>query len=385
MTATPLLSSWLAAARDNARQHFATVPPPSPANEIWRYSRISLLPLDRFVSHPEAATVEITTSAPAVVRALSDLAEGEGDVLLDALRPSDADSFHDLAIAELGHGCVIDVPAGAVVAEPIRVRTRLSADGAKTATRVIVRMGADSEATVIDETSSDDVESLLMTSIELHVGDGARLRYVSVQELGPRVWHLANVTASTGKDATLRTLHVGLGGSYARLRTDATAVGRNAHNELLAVYFGSGEQMHDFRTVQAHEAPNSSSDLIFKGAVADTSRSVYSGLIRIAENARKTTAQQTNRTLLVSGGASAESVPNLEILNNDVKCAHGSTVGPIEDDHRYYVESRGVPPDVAERLIVLGHVADVIDRVPDRALAERLIATVTRRFEERRS
>jgi Fe-S cluster assembly protein SufD len=122
--------------------------------------------------------------------------------------------------------------------------------------------------------------------------------------------------------------------------------------------------MHDFRTLQSHEAPRTHSDLLFKGAVKDTSKSVYTGLIKITENGTKTEAFQTNRTLTLSRGAWAESVPNLEIETNDVKCSHASTVGPIDDDQRFYLESRGVPPEIAERLVVFGFFEEVIDRLP---------------------
>ena len=122
--------------------------------------------------------------------------------------------------------------------------------------------------------------------------------------------------------------------------------------------------MHDFRVIQSHEAPHTSSDLLFKGAVQDHARSVYTGLISIDENARQTSAHQTNRNLALSEGAWAESVPNLDIRTNDVSCSHASTVGPIDAEQRFYLESRGVPPEVAERLVVLGFFDEVIDRLP---------------------
>ncbi len=122
--------------------------------------------------------------------------------------------------------------------------------------------------------------------------------------------------------------------------------------------------MHDFRTLQQHMAPKTSSDLLFKGAVHDTSRSVYTGLIRINPDGRGTVAHQTNRNLTLSKGARAESVPNLEIETNDVKCSHASAIGPVDEDQRFYLESRGVRPEVAEQLIVLGFFDEVIGQLP---------------------
>ena len=112
--------------------------------------------------------------------------------------------------------------------------------------------------------------------------------------------------------------------------------------------------MHDFRTMQDHVAPATTSDLLFKGAVRDEAKSVYSGLIRVRKEAAGTNAFQTNRNLVLSEGAHVESVPNLEIEANDVRCSHASAVGPIDEEQRFYLESRGIEPEVAERLIVLG-------------------------------
>ena len=132
--------------------------------------------------------------------------------------------------------------------------------------------------------------------------------------------------------------------------------------------------MLDFRTLQDHAAPRTRSDLLFKGAVEDKARSVYSGLIRLRHEAQKANAYQTNRNLVLTEGAGAESIPNLEIEANDVRCSHASTVGPIDDDQLYYLESRGIRPEDAERLIVLGFFEDVFDRLPVPSLARRAAA-----------
>ena len=162
-----------------------------------------------------------------------------------------------------------------------------------------------------------------------------------------------------------------MGGDYARSRVDCRLTGRGATGNLRAAYFGEGDQMLDFRTFQDHLAPDTTSDLLFKGAVAGTSRSVYTGLIHVAKEARGTNAFQTNRNVKLSDGAWAESVPNLEIENNDVHCSHASTVGPIDEDQRFYLESRGVPPEAAERLIVAGFFAEVLEQTADPGAGRR--------------
>jgi Fe-S cluster assembly protein SufD len=133
---------------------------------------------------------------------------------------------------------------------------------------------------------------------------------------------------------------------------------------MLAAYFGEQRQMHDIRTLQDHVAPSTTSDLLFKGAVEGLASSIYTGLIHIGKDASGVNAFQTNRNIKLSEGAWAHSDPNLEIENNDVRCSHASTIGPVNEDQRFYLESRGVPPQVAERLIVMGFFDDVLARLP---------------------
>jgi Fe-S cluster assembly protein SufD len=215
---------------------------------------------------------------------------------------------------------------------------------------------------------------------ELVVGDRAVLDYVSLQALGTGAWQLAHQASTIGEDARLRSFAVALGGSYARLRTDSVVAGWGGASELRAAYLGTGDQMLDFRTLQDHAARSTTSDLLFKGAVADRAHSVYSGLIRVRRGALRSDAMQTNHNLVLDEGAHADSVPNLDIEENDVRCSHASTVGPVSEDQLYYLESRGVEPEVAERLIVAGFFDDIATQVPidgtramiGRALADRI-------------
>ena len=170
----------------------------------------------------------------------------------------------------------------------------------------------------------------------------------------------------------MRSFTVGLGAAYDRSRTDAIAAGPGARSELRSAYLGTGEQVHDVRTLQDHVAPHTTSDLLCQGAVAGQSRSVYSGLIRVRRGAVRTVALQTNHNLVLDERAHADSVPNLDIEENDVRCSHASTVGPIDEDQRYYLESRGIAPDRAERLIVLGFFDDIVERSPVPAVVGRL-------------
>jgi Fe-S cluster assembly protein SufD len=233
--------------------------------------------------------------------------------------------------------------------------------------------GEGADVTVLDrfgspETHGNGLGHLVDAVVELVLDDNARVRYLSVQEHGARTWQIAFQRAHVGADASLRSSAVALGGDYARLRSESLLRGAGAESDLLAVYFGDHTQMLDFRTLQDHDAPRTRSDLLFKGAVEDDAHSVYSGLIRLRPSAKKARAYQTNRNLVLTEGAGAESIPNLQIEANDVVCSHAS----------------GVRPDEAERLIVLGFFDDVFDRLPVPSLVRALRRTVVEKIEHRR-
>ncbi len=382
---------------------------PTAALEVWRYSRVDSLDLSGLhLAHAEAAnaaslvlpvplgevaatvvvvngrveSVEMSASAQqAGLRILHGVTLPE----LPSVTVDGNDSLVDLGVLATFDAIVIEAPARAIVTGVVQVCNVVNEPDALIGTRLVIRAAAQAELNVVERIVGADVRAVIVPLVEVDVADGASVRFLSVQELGPRATQIAHQQMSTGRDASLRSMSVALGGSYARVRTDAVMVGSGGFNELLAVYFGEANQMHDFRTLQHHIAPHTTSELLFKGAVEDQAQSVYSGLIRIGKDARRTVANQANRNLVLSPGATAESVPNLEIENNDVKCSHASAVGPVDDDHRYYLELRGVPTEEAERLIVLGFFADVLDRSPIPGLTPQLSGAIAEKFERRNS
>jgi Fe-S cluster assembly protein SufD len=274
------------------------------------------------------------------------------------------------AFVELNRALAVDpialrVPAGVVVERPIYVVHRIVSSGAVFPATAI-EVGAGAHVTVVELlVSGPDVAAFVAPVVELDLADGGHLEHLVVQELGHQVWETAYHTSRLGEGASLRAFTVALGGDYARVRTDSRLVGAGGSTDLLALYFGDGGQMHDFRTLQDHEGQKSTSELVFKGAVTGEARSAYSGLIRVRPGAAGTRAFQTNRNLILSdSGLATYSVPNLEIEENDVMCSHASATGPIDADQRFYLESRGVPPEVADRLIVLGFFDDLFARLP---------------------
>lgn len=414
---------WLVQRRAAAAERLGALTWPTAADEIWRYSRIGELDLARYrplgpdelgapgdepapgggpfaAEAGERAGLVVVRNGRVVHHELDEalaakgvrvcgLATCEAAELAGRLGvASDAspDAFTVLHDAFLAGGAFVHVPAGVVVERPVVVVHWGEGAGVASFPHTLVAADEASEVTVVERFGSAPAGGpghLVDGVAELLVGDAAHVRYLSVQEHAATTWQVALQRAHLGRDATVRAAAVALGGDYARLRSEALLSGPGAESDQVAVYFGDGTQMLDFRTLQDHAAPRTRSNLLFKGAVEDDAHSVYSGLVRIRPDAQKSDAHQTNRNLVLSAGAGAESIPNLEIEADDVRCSHASTVGPIDDDQRYYLESRGVPPEEAERLIVLGFFDDVLDRLPVRAMAGALRRTVVEKVEHR--
>jgi Fe-S cluster assembly protein SufD len=388
----------LRAVRRAAAERFAGQPWPTDALEDWRYSRIDALDVSRY----QPATVPVGAPSPAgreFVAALvaaagrpaaliethnGHLSQSHGSdrtVTVERLSAPDSkavelgtiagepDAFAtlNLAFAPAPVRVKVGSPAAVVV-----VVHWADADGSVLLPRMKIEVESGAAASVLEVVAGPGA-ALIVPVTELDVADAGRLSYVAVQALGPEAWQIGLQASRVGRDSTLVSGAVALGGYYARTRTVSALVAPGGDSRLLAVYFGAGQQMHDFRTVQHHQAPKTRSDLLYKGAVANSSRSVYSGLIRVEKGARGTNAFQTNRNLVLHEGAHADSVPNLEIEDNDVRCSHASAVGPIAPDQRFYLESRGVPPAVADRLIALGFLGEVVSELPIPGLAGPLL------------
>jgi Fe-S cluster assembly protein SufD len=218
--------------------------------------------------------------------------------------------------------------------------------------------------TFIERFASPDLTRAFSNAVtEIVVGDGAHVRYAAIQDWGAGVTHLAVQRARVGRDAEVRTLSLGFGADLARTETEVELAEPGGFSEQLGVFFADGEQHFDHRSAQEHVAPNCTSDLLYKGALRDHSRAVYSGWVYVRPGAQKTDAMQTSRNIVLSEHAKADAIPNLEIEANDVRCGHAASVGPVDDEAIFYLQSRGIPHDEAERLIVSGFFQEVLDRV----------------------
>ncbi len=337
---------------------------PTTAEEVWRYSRINELEMSRYRAGAVVTTVE---GAEAIA-----LQGAAAAALVGVAIASAPDVFAQMN-TEAPTVVALQVGKGKVHTQTVVITHTVTESGIVAFPRLVIDAAENSEVTVVERfVSKDGVHSLVVPVVEVRAAQSARVTYLAINELGKNTWQIGNQVAVGERDSNVRLFAVALGGDYARICAEVRLVGQGASAQQTALYFADGVQMHDFRTLQVHEAPRTHSDLLFKGAVKDTAKSVYTGLIKIRENAVGSQAFQTNRNLTLSSGAWAESVPNLEIETNDVKCSHASTIGPIDEEQRFYLESRGIKPEIAERLVVLGFFDEVISRLPVTSLVENL-------------
>jgi|TARA_A100001037_G_scaffold288036_1_gene298219 Fe-S cluster assembly protein SufD len=380
--------------RQEAEKSAAQRGMPSFEEELWRYTPIGDLDPSKYrLDAPggSIADVGLTKGIENEAAAIIEVADGqivstvindeaiqvhsEGTEMENAVGsviPIGTDFFTDCNLSYCTAPLVIEIARNSVVASPILVRQHTTTSEIVWFPRLVVQLGENSEATVVEHQASPFINALVCPVNEIKVAQAARLKYLTVQEHGPALWQISTQVAEVQRDAHVALSQVALGGSYARARIDTQMAGKGSSGEISAIYFGRENAQHDFRTFQKHEAPHTNSNLLFKGVVDDDSRAIYTGLIRIEAEAGDVNAFQTNRTLKLSESAWAESVPNLEIENNDVKCSHASAVGPIDEEQKFYLESRGVPTDIAEALVVKGFFADVLEGLPSRPIAQAI-------------
>jgi Fe-S cluster assembly protein SufD len=287
---------------------------------------------------------------------------------------------HNAALWE--HGLLVHVPRGVVLEQPLYVRIANAVEGGSLFWRLLVVAEPESRFAVIEEyaSASPELSSYSNAAVEIVVQQAAKVEYVSVQNLSRGTYHFASHHARVERDAELDWVAGGFGSAKGKVRIQNDLAGSGATSRVTGAYFVDGTQHLDYDTFQEHIAPSTTSDFAFKGALRDTARAVWRGMIRVEEGAQKTNAYQENRNLLLSKTAHADSIPGLEILANDVRCTHGATLGQVDREQLFYLMTRGLSRSEAERLIVRGFFQDVLDRVelePVRdALAEALEARI---------
>jgi Fe-S cluster assembly protein SufD len=287
---------------------------------------------------------------------------------------------HNAAVWE--HGLLVHVPKGVELDRPLYVRITSSTDNTALFWRLLVIADPGARFTLVEEvvSSTPALHAYTNEAVELFVEDGAKLEYVSLQNLSTETWHFASHHARVERDAELDWVTGGFGSKKGKVRIQNDLAGQGATSRVTGAYFTDGEQHLDYDTFQEHMAPNTTSDFAFKGALRDKSTAVWRGMIRVERDAQKTNAYQENRNLMLSPTTHAVPIPGLEILANDVRCTHGATVGRVDRDQLFYLMSRGLSRSEAERLIVRGFFEDVLARVELEPVREALATALEARI-----
>lgn len=391
--------SWRAPGMEAAYRVFSALPEPTPAQEDWRYLELDL-GLDRLrpvlgggeplgpgpfasalparAGHALVVDGVVVGLDGEVLRRFADFGDDPG---LAGLIPPDHNKLAAAHAAYAADGVVVEVPPGTDMETPVVIEVQGTVPGSASFPHLEVRVGDDAGAQVmVVYRSAPGAELLMVPGVDLVLGNGSRLRFLSVQAVDPAASVINHQRVRIGRDATSRIGEVGLGGRLGRLDLGVRLEGNGASSEVVGLYFGEGEQTLDYRVVVEHLGRSTTSEVFLKGAVEDDAQSVFTGLLRIEKQAARTSTFETNRNLVLSERAKAHSVPNLEILCNDVVCGHASSVGPLEEEHLYYLLSRGLSRTRAERLLIRGFFREVIDRLPIAGVDGPVSAEVFRRF-----
>ena len=396
--------------RNSALEKLSETEFPSPEQEIWRYSKIFDLDLESlkpsfsspddkktessFLDTKDLSLVSINDgwlgspkdsnfldSSQVYLGSLADMGKEFAHIEENFNKPKDF--FDCLNRSYNPETLVIDVPDGVALESPIYIKIQSVTSDLVVCPRIVVNLGENSEVKIVEHHLSGTGVSLSIPVLDVHVGQNSRLKHCVIQNLGEETWQVSKQNFQLEKDSYVEMFTAAFGGDYARSEIRCDLKGRGSEAYSAAAYFGKGEQTLDFRTFQKHEAPDTTSKLLFKGALDEDSRSIYSGLIKVLPEAIRTKAQQTNRNIKLSENAWAESVPNLEIETNDVMCSHASTVSGIDEEQLFYLESKGIETSVAERLIIAGFFDGVISKVFDPLLVEEATSILTEVLQNR--
>jgi Fe-S cluster assembly protein SufD len=380
---------WLTERRLAAYDIFEKLELPDPKGEEWRYTDVRRFDFERFdVPRPQDLELDLPAglAAKGVVfadfkSALTDHSDLPKEHFFTEV-PIDEHKFTALHGAFFSDGVFVYVPRGIEVSVPLEVIRRVDTGGSTFPHTTIV-VDENASLTFVDSFSSGDVgaEAICSSVVEIEARAGATVNYISLQRWGRGVHHFQTQRFTGYRDTTVRSLAVNLGSSFARTQVESVLKGEGSFSEMLGLYFADSDQHFAQRTLQEHAAPHSTSDLLYKGALKQRSRSEYSGLIKVARDAQGTDAYQANRNLSLSDEAIARSIPQLEIEANEVRCTHGATVAPVEEEHLFYLMSRGIDRITAQKLIVFGFFGEVLDRIRVANVREDLAQAIAAKVE----
>ncbi len=410
----------LTAYREQAWEAFERLPLPSTSEEAWRRTDLRHMPVESAVLPQPGAFEKLPAVPKELLKPLVADQHGGQVVLLPGGARMEMDEnllgqgvlFTDLKTAQREHpelvarmlgetvkpeegkfaamagalsenGVVLYVPQGVQVEQPLHSVMWGPGEFAHLS-HLLVLLEAGASVTYVHESASPDqdhVQALHAGIVEIQVLEGANLKFVELQSWGKHVWNFTHERARVERDANLDWIFGAVGSRLTKNFSELDLSGQGATGRMSGFYFTDGQQHLDHDTQQNHFAPNTTSDLLFKGALKGKSRSVWQGMIYVAPGAQKTDGYQANRNLVLSNNARADSIPGLEILADDVRCTHGATVGKLEEEPLFYIKSRGIPQHDAELMVVEGFFDPIMQRIPFEGVRERFQSAILEKMQ----
>ncbi len=402
---------WLLDLKRAAWDKFVATPMPKRTEDTWRFSKIRGLNLDNFHRQSDDLSIKEET----LLEQSSQLSSVSGKIIFaddrqcgsvdydqelhekgviwttleDAflnhrdlvkkyftadLPNLGAEKFGALHYALSTSGSFLYIPQGVEIEIPFATYNWISTDSMAVFPHTIVIADDNAKVSLVNFFNSvkPDHRNLAISCSNIYAGPGSHISYMAVQDwnLKTQSYHLN--TANAERDAEIKSININLGSSYMRHEHHTRMLGSGSKVDTYSLSVATGKQEFDQRSLQTHSAPHAVSDLLFKNTLFNQSRTIFSGLIRVDENAQKTDAYQTNRNLLLSDTAEANSLPGLEILADDVKCSHGATTGRLDRNQLFYMLSRGISERIAQQLMVFGFFEEIIDKIDNRELADNI-------------
>jgi Fe-S cluster assembly protein SufD len=376
--------TWLSERRQKGASLTGELPLPDHKSKGWEFTDLSKLEIDSYSAVGAGASIEGAEGA--TVLPLAEALESHEELLrerLGSLVPSE-DPFVARNEAGWRDGVLVHVPRGVKVPDPIRVELPLDEDGGAVAWRTLVILEEGAEAEVWEHCSSngDETDALLNSVVELYVGQAATLRYISTQDISEASWIFSSQRAEVERDARLDWTALGFGSGGGKVRMNTKLAGPGSEARVTGGYASGPGQHLDFDTTQEHAAPNTFSDLAFRGVLAAGSTAVWRGMIRVDPGAQSTDAFQECRNLLLSPEAHADAIPGLEIEADDVRCTHAAAIAQIDKEQLFYLSSRGLDPAEAKSLIIEGFLESLVERLAAGPVREAISEALEKRLSE---
>ena len=400
------LPAWWLEAKKAAWNQFLALPMPKKGDELWRFSNVAALSIDGFTlpssvrpSDYAGAGLGFETAAKLVfannmlVHREVHASELPAGVIIEPLRYAithhgelvrkylnqqhtnlGSEKFRALHTAFVRDGLFVYLPKGVQLENPIAVFHHAAGEGTSVFPHTLVVAEDNSKATIVEIFASleGDTRQFASGVNDLFAGPGSQLTYVAAQAWSSETQSIQSNALTSQRDARITSLNLHLGGHMARHESHSRLQGPGANTEMLALSIPQGSQEFDQRTLQSHQAPNTSSNLLYKNALFDQGRTIFSGLIVVEPDAQKTDAYQSNRNLMLSDSAEANSLPGLEIQANDVRCTHGATSSRIDPEQEFYLLSRGIHKKQADELLVFGFFEEVLGKIDNEKLHDAL-------------